>query len=90
MRRIGPVLAIPFLILGLLAGLTTAPANAATKYAALVLDVESGKVLFARHADAKRHPASLTKIMTLYMVFEALEKGKLSLNQRLTCLKLKQ
>ncbi|WP_420564281.1 serine hydrolase [Thalassobaculum sp.] len=84
MRRIGPVLAIPFLVLGLLAGLTTAPANAATKYAALVLDVESGKVLFSRHADDKRHPASLTKIMTLYMVFEALEKGKLSLNQRLT------
>ena len=84
MRRIGPVLAIPFLVLGLLAGLTTAPANAATKYAALVLDVESGKVLFSRHADDKRHPASLTKIMTLYMVFDALEKGKLSLNQRLT------
>lgn len=84
MRRIGPILAIPFLVLGLLAGLTTTPAYSATKYAALVLDVESGKVLFARHADAKRHPASLTKIMTLYMVFEALENGKLSLNQRLT------
>lgn len=89
MRRIGQVLAIPFLVLvlvacGLVAGLTATPANAATKYAALILDVESGKILFARHPDDKRHPASLTKIMTLYMVFDALEKGKLSPNQRLS------
>ncbi|MDF1791521.1 MAG: serine hydrolase [Thalassobaculaceae bacterium] len=83
MRRIGPVLAILLLVFGLAAALTAMPANAATKYAAYVLDVESGKVLFARHADAKRHPASLTKIMTLYMVFDALESGKLSENQRL-------
>lgn len=83
MRRILLVLAIPLLVAGLLAGAAAAPANAATKYAALVMDAESGKILFSRHADARRHPASLTKIMTLYMVFEALETGKLSLNQRI-------
>ena len=83
MRRIVLVLAIPLLVAGLLAAVTAAPANAASKYAALVMDVESGKILFSRHADARRHPASLTKIMTLYMVFDALENGKLSLNQRI-------
>ena len=84
MRRIALVLAIPFLILGLIAGTTSTPARAESRYAALVIDAETGKVLFSRHADEQRHPASLTKIMTLYMVFEALEAGKLSLNQRLT------
>ncbi|MEQ8585528.1 MAG: D-alanyl-D-alanine carboxypeptidase family protein [Thalassobaculaceae bacterium] len=83
MRRIVPILAIPLLVVALLAGAAAGPASAATKYAALVLDAESGKILFSRHADARRHPASLTKIMTLYMVFEALETGKLSLNQRI-------
>ena len=80
MRRVGAALVIMTLLTVLGA---FAPAQAATKYAALVLDVESGKVLFSRHADARRHPASLTKIMTLYMVFEALESGKLTMNQRL-------
>lgn len=83
MRRIVLVLAIPLLVAGLLATVIAAPAKAASKYAALVMDVESGKILFSRHADARRHPASLTKIMTLYMVFDALESGKLSMNQRI-------
>jgi len=83
MRRIGLVFAIPFLVVTFLIGFASAPAEASKKYAALVLDVETGKVLFSRHADSRRHPASLTKIMTLYMVFEALEKGTLTLNQRL-------
>ncbi len=51
------------------------------RYAAMVVDADTGKVLFARHADLPRHPASLTKIMTLYMVFEALEQGKLRLDE---------
>jgi len=49
------------------------------KYAAIVIDAHSGKVLYQEHADAKRYPASLTKMMTLYMMFEALEKGRISL-----------
>ena len=58
-------------------------AQANEKYAAYVIDVKSGKVLYSRHADSYRYPASLTKMMTLYMVFEQLEAGKLSLNSRL-------
>ena len=51
-------------------------------YAGIVVDAKSGTVLTARNADAKRYPASLTKIMTLYLLFEQLEKGKLTLNVR--------
>src|SRR3546814_155343 len=69
--------------LGFLWLTVSAPADAAAKYAALVLDADTGTVLFERHAGAQRHPASLTKIMTLYMLFDAIEDGKLSLKDRL-------
>jgi D-alanyl-D-alanine carboxypeptidase len=52
-------------------------------YAAIVVDTSSGKVLEATNADSPRHPASLTKIMTLYVLFEALDAGKLRLDSRL-------
>jgi D-alanyl-D-alanine carboxypeptidase len=61
-----------------------APAAAQEKYAAIVVDANTGKTLFARHADAKRYPASLTKMMTLYVLFEELEAGRLNLNSRLS------
>jgi len=48
------------------------------RYAAVVIDANTGKTLFASNADAQRFPASLTKMMTLYMVFEALQQGKIS------------
>ncbi len=64
--------------------LAAPPAAANSKYASIVVDVESGAVLSARYADARRYPASLTKMMTLYMAFEALERGELSLEDRLT------
>lgn len=50
------------------------------RYAAIVVDVKSGRTLHEAHADALRHPASLTKIMTLYMLFEQIEAGKLKLH----------
>ncbi len=59
-----------------------APAYA-EKYASIVIDMETGDVLHARHADEPRYPASLTKAMTLYMVFDALKAGELKLNERL-------
>ena len=52
-------------------------------YAALVIDANSGEMLHATNADALRHPASLTKIMTLYLLFEQLEAGKVRLDSRL-------
>lgn len=51
-----------------------------SNYAAIVVDHDSGKVLFNEAALARRHPASLTKMMTLYLTFEALEDGRLTLN----------
>jgi D-alanyl-D-alanine carboxypeptidase len=54
-----------------------------TKYAAIVVDAASGEVLFQRFADQRRYPASITKVMTLYLVFEALESGKVKLNDTL-------
>jgi D-alanyl-D-alanine carboxypeptidase len=56
------------------------PGRAETsQFAALVLDGNTGRVLYARDADAERHPASITKVMTLYLLFEQLEKGRISL-----------
>jgi len=52
-------------------------------YAAIVVDGNSGEVLHSAKAGAKRQPASLTKIMTLYLLFERLEKGQLKLDSRL-------
>jgi D-alanyl-D-alanine carboxypeptidase len=49
-------------------------------YAAIVIDDKSGQVLHEDHADEPRHPASLTKIMTLYLLFEQLEAGTLKLD----------
>ncbi len=52
----------------------------AAPYAALVIDARSGKVLHAENADTRLHPASLTKMMTLYIAFEAIENGEISLD----------
>jgi D-alanyl-D-alanine carboxypeptidase len=51
-----------------------------SKYAAYVVDDNTGKVLFARNAEAPRHPASLTKMLTLYVLFEELERGRVKLD----------
>jgi D-alanyl-D-alanine carboxypeptidase (penicillin-binding protein 5/6) len=53
------------------------------KYAAIVVDANTGEVLYALHADAPRYPASITKVLTLYLTFEALSTGRLSLNDHI-------
>jgi D-alanyl-D-alanine carboxypeptidase (penicillin-binding protein 5/6) len=47
------------------------------KYAAVVVDANSGEVLYAKRADSPRYPASITKVMTLYLAFEAINEGRL-------------
>jgi D-alanyl-D-alanine carboxypeptidase (penicillin-binding protein 5/6) len=54
------------------------------RYAAIVVDANSGEVLYSRNADSQRFPASITKIMTLYLTFEALASGRLRLNDTIT------
>ena len=58
------------------------PAQAA-KYAAIVIEEDGGRVLFSRNADSLRYPASLTKIMTLYLLFEDIAAGHLTLRSRI-------
>ena len=72
-----------FLILAatLLAGVT--PSASAEKYASIVIDLERDEVLHARHADSPRYPASLTKAMTLYMLFDAMKAGEVRLHEQL-------
>ena len=70
------------LIAAMLAGLmmlSAAPALAA-KYAGVVVDARTGKILYESDARSLRYPASLTKMMTLYLTFEALESGRISLD----------
>ncbi len=62
--------------------LHASPAQAG--YAHFIMDANTGKVLAARNADVLNHPASLTKMMTLYLTFEALHAGKLRWDQKIT------
>jgi D-alanyl-D-alanine carboxypeptidase len=64
------------------AAIPTTPTDP-SKDAALVIDGVSGKVLYARNQDEVRHPASLTKMMTLYLLFDALKRGQVALNTSL-------
>ncbi len=62
-----------------------APVKAvAAPYAAMVIDARTGEVLHSRNADTRLHPASLTKMMTLYIAFEAISKGEISLDTAVT------
>ena len=49
-----------------------------------MVDSNSGRVLYAQNENELRHPASITKVMTLYLLFKELDKGRLHLNSRLT------
>jgi D-alanyl-D-alanine carboxypeptidase len=75
--RIGFLCALAFL--GVWVGGTGAKA---APYAALVMDARTGEVFHSRSADRHLHPASLTKMMTLYLAFEAVRDKKISLNQK--------
>lgn len=57
-------------------------AEANPRYASIVIDADSGMILHERYADKKLHPASLVKMMTLLMTFEAIERGQIRLHDR--------
>lgn len=74
-------------LFAILLTLTTvaAPLGAlAAPYAAMVIDARNGKVLHSRNADTRLHPASLTKMMTLYIAFQAVENGEIGLDDYVT------
>ena len=53
------------------------------RYAAVIMDPKTGEILHSRNATASRYPASLTKMMTLYVLFEEMAKGKIELDDTL-------
>jgi D-alanyl-D-alanine carboxypeptidase len=66
-----------------LAGLSTPALADNSRYAAFVVEENTGVVLHSRRSEAERYPASLTKMMTLYMLFSALEAGDIGLNDQI-------
>lgn len=64
--------------------LTAGSAALAAQYASMVIDARSGEVLRSRNADTRLHPASLTKMMTLYVAFDAVERGEITLDTMVT------
>jgi D-alanyl-D-alanine carboxypeptidase len=71
--RIGLLISVFFFLAG---------TAVAAPYASIVVDARSGQVLSETNADTRLHPASLTKMMTLYIAFEAIENGEISLDTR--------
>ncbi len=51
---------------------------------AILMEASTGKVIYEKNADEQRHPASVTKIMTLLLIFDALEEGKIALEDKVT------
>lgn len=60
-----------------------APNTVRAKYASYVIDAETSTVLHSTNENTRNYPASLTKMMTLYMIFDALEDGRIQLDQHL-------
>ena len=79
-----PVLILRGLFIGIvaLAALAMASNAEAAPKASIVMDMRNGEVLYSRKSDKRLHPASLTKMMTLYLTFEAVRDGRLRLNQK--------
>jgi len=84
-RRIySPALAGILLLFTLLLAALTPAAVRSAPYAAMVMDARTGEILHSRNADTRLHPASLTKMMTLYVAFQAIERGEISLDDMVT------
>ncbi len=62
----------------------SAATGAQARYASIVIDYDTGRVLHETNADTRNYPASLVKMMTLYLAFEALERGDITLDKKLT------
>lgn len=83
MRQFARVQALRAVLLGMmLASAAADGARANSPIASIVVDARDGTVLEATNADRRQHPASLTKMITLYMTFEAIRDGRLGLDQR--------
>lgn len=79
-KSASPLKTIMILAMAMSFVVADAASSMAAKSAAIVIDAKTGKVLYSSDADGRRYPASLTKMMTLYLTFEALAKGRISKN----------
>ncbi|RWE45706.1 MAG: D-alanyl-D-alanine carboxypeptidase [Mesorhizobium sp.] len=79
-KSASPLKTIMILAMAMTFVVADAASSLAAKSAAIVVDAKTGKVLYSANADGRRYPASLTKMMTLYLTFEAMAKGKISRN----------
>lgn len=79
-KSTSPLKAIMVLALAMTFVCADAAASLAARQAAIVVDAKTGKVLYSADANGRRYPASLTKMMTLYLTFEAMAKGRISRN----------
>lgn len=71
-------LVVPVLAFSVFLATSSLTASAKQPYSGIVMDAKTGKVLYSYRGDSRAYPASLTKMMTLYMLFEALEQGRVS------------
>ncbi len=82
-------LLVPFIVVLVLVGMLPAVSGGVTEasarqgFAAIAVDARTGRVLFARNADSPRLPASITKVMTAYMLFREIRRGRYRLSSRL-------
>jgi len=81
--NIGHIIRYGFISL-VFAAVSLASVTAHARYASIVVEHETGKVLHAVNADTRNYPASLTKMMTIYLAFEAVRKGQLTMDRKLT------
>ncbi|MDP1557644.1 MAG: D-alanyl-D-alanine carboxypeptidase family protein [Nitrosomonas sp.] len=81
LKRAGRKGSLVIAVLLLLCLVNQAQAN--PRYASIVIDADTGKALHESQADASRYPASLTKMMTLYMLFQAIEQRKMMMDTRM-------
>ncbi len=72
-----------FLIVAVMLCVSTSGSAIASKHAVLIYDVDTGRVIHQENGYAKRYPASLTKMMTLYMLFEQLRAGNVKLGTQM-------
>ncbi|HUQ37801.1 MAG TPA: D-alanyl-D-alanine carboxypeptidase [Aestuariivirga sp.] len=83
-HRHRPFILLATLVLSCLVLLGTfQPATAKVQFSAIAVDARTGKILFSSDIDGPRHPASLTKVMTLYLLFQDLKAGRLKLTSDL-------
>ena len=82
-KRLGQIARYGLFLLALTVMAILPPLQAqSAPYAAMVMDARTGEVLHSRNADTRLHPASLTKMMTLYIAFEAVKAGEISLDTK--------